>query len=94
MLSMLVSPLGKRPAGGRHLVELTDETDLMRIVESRTDANLILAEAAFKAAVALLNGEWSHDATALLSKIAGPPRATKRKTKRPTQRAQLGRRIL
>lgn len=91
-LSMLVSHLGKRAVGGRHLVELTDETALMRIVESRLSANLVQAEAAFKAAVAVLDGEWPEDAATLLSRIAGPPRAIQPKTKPTIQCAQSGRR--
>lgn len=91
-LGMLVSHLGKRVLGGRHLVELTDETALMQITQSRFSANLVQAEAAFLAAVALLNGEWLDDASVLLSRIAGSPRASQRKTEPATQRAQSGRR--
>ena len=91
-LSMLVTHLGRRAVGGQHLVELTDKTALMRIAGSRFYAHLAQAEAAFEAAVGLLDGQLSDDATALLSRIVVPPRAATRKTKSATQRAKSGRR--
>ena len=91
-LSMLVTHLGKRAVGGRHLVELTDETALMRIAVSRFYAHLAQAEAAFEAAVWLLDGQLSDDTTALLSRIVVPPRAIPRMTKPANQHAQSGRR--
>ena len=91
-LSMLVTHLGKRAVGGRHLVEVTDETALKRIAGSRFHAHLAQAEAAFEAALGLLDGEWSDNATALLSRIVVPPRAGPRETKPAIQHAKSGRR--
>jgi hypothetical protein len=91
-LSMLVTHLGKRAVGDRHLVELTDEAALMRIAGSRFYARLAQAEAAFEAAVGLLDGQLSDDATVLLSRIVAPPRAATQKTKPTTPRAKSGRR--
>jgi hypothetical protein len=91
-LSMLVTHLGKRPVGGRHLVELTNETALIRIAESRLSAHLSQAEAAFNAVGGLLDGELPDDATALLSRIIDPPRVVSREMKPATQRAKSRRR--
>jgi hypothetical protein len=72
--SMVVSYVGRRAIGGRHLVEALDADDLKRISTARVMTRLDEAGEAFRAAVRILDGR-SADAGDLkaLTRIASPP---------------------
>ena len=72
--SSVLTHVGKRAIGGRHIVEATRPADLQRVNADRFFTHLDQAEAAFDLAVDLLNGRQTRTNTALLSRIVSPPR--------------------
>jgi hypothetical protein len=72
--SMVVSHVGRRVIGGRHLVEALYAADLKRIATARFRTRLNEAGEAFQAAVRILDGR-SADAGDLkaLTRIVSPP---------------------
>jgi len=73
-LSMLVTHVGRRIFGSRHLVEATDASRLTRIHGERFAARLDEAEAALTEAEAILDGRRTIVAGPNLSRIVPPPR--------------------
>lgn len=72
-LSMLITYVGRRAIGGRHLVEATRDGDLGRIRPRRLLARLDEAEAALADAAAILDGRSVAVGTRMLSRIVPPP---------------------
>ena len=74
-LSMLITHVGRRAIGGRHLVEATRDADLRRIHPQRFMARMDDAEAALADVSAVLDGMQPDRAAArTLSRILPPPR--------------------
>ena len=73
-LSMLVTHVGRRVFGGRHLVEATNAGGLTRIHGERFAARLEEAEAALAEAEAILDGCRTPAAGTNLSRIVPQPR--------------------
>lgn len=76
--SMVVTHVGKKAFGGRHVVEITDPADLARIDPERFLRRLDRAEAAFDLAADLLDGRRTSRRLDLLSCIVSPPREKKK----------------
>jgi hypothetical protein len=72
--SMLVSHVGMRAIGGRHLVEATRAADLDRVNPERFIARLDEAEKAFCIVADILDGQPSGSGIQALSRIVTPPR--------------------
>lgn len=72
-LSMLLTHVGRRAVGGRHLVAVMRDADLERIREDRFMAHLSEAQAAFHAAVAVLDGHPSQSVRQTMSVIVPLP---------------------
>ena len=72
-LSMLVTHVGRRVFGSRHLVEATSASDLTRIHQARFAARLEEAEAALAEAATILDGRRTLAAGPNLSRIVPPP---------------------
>ncbi len=68
-LSMLVTHVGRRSIGGRHLVEITCESELYRIEPDRCMSRLDQAQAGLQAVVEILDGHPSAAAISMLSRI-------------------------
>ena len=74
-LSMLITHVGRRIFGGRHLVEATRDADLSRIHLQRFMVRMDEVEAALADVVAVLDGMQPDGAAArTLSRILPPPR--------------------
>ena len=73
VVSMLVSHVGRRALGGRHLVTLTRQRDLQRIRPDRLLARLDEARLAFQAAMELFAGRRGDRAVDALSRIVAAP---------------------
>jgi len=76
--TMVMTHVGKRVIGGRHLVEATQTKDLNRIKAEPFLARLDAAEAAFDLATDLLEGRPLHENNDLLIRIVPPPRKNKK----------------
>ncbi|BBO74934.1 hypothetical protein DSCW_23510 [Desulfosarcina widdelii] len=72
-LSMLVTHVGRRAVGSRHLVEATGAGELTRIHRERFAARLEEAEAALAEAAAILDGRRTTAAGPTLARIVPPP---------------------
>lgn len=72
-LSMLPTHVGRRAVGGRHLVAVMRAVDLERIRPERFMARLGEAQAAFHAAVAVLDGQPAGRFRQMLKVIVPPP---------------------
>ncbi len=73
--SLLITHVGKRAIGGRHVVEATHAADLNRIKPERFMTRLHEAQAAFQAAVAIMDGQRRDADVQALSRIVSPPRS-------------------
>ena len=73
-LSMLVTHLGRRVFGSRHLVEATDASGLNRMHGKRFTARLNEAEAALAEVAAILDDRKTIADGPTLSRIVPPPR--------------------
>lgn len=71
--SMAITHVGRQAFGRRHLVEATDAAGLRRIHPERVMSRIDMAEAAFHAAVDILEGRSTSSAIQALSRIASPP---------------------
>lgn len=80
--SMVMTHVGKRAIGGRHVVEATQAADLKRIKTERFLARLDIAEAAFDLATDLLDGRQTNASTDLLACIVSPPKKNGKTTRR------------
>ena len=80
--SMVISHVGKKAIGGRHVVEATRPVDLERINPERFLARLDRAQAAFDLAAALLDGRTINAHTDLLACIVSPPRKNRKTIRR------------
>jgi len=78
--SMVVSHVGRRVIGGRHLVEALYAADLKRIATARFRTRLNEAGEAFQAAVRILDGgsAGAGDLKALARIVSPPPTVVKR----------------
>ena len=73
VLSKLVSHIGKRALGSRHLIEVMDPADLKKIKYSRFQKRLSEARNAFDVVQLFLSGDkLENDALKVLSKISRP----------------------
>jgi len=71
VLSKLVSHIGKRALGSRHLIEVMDPADLKKIKYSRFQKRLLEARNAFDVVQLFLNGhKLENDALKVLTKIS------------------------
>jgi len=75
VLSMLVTHVGRRIYGSRHLVEATDASDLTRIHGERFAARMEEAASALAEAATILDGRRTVAAGPNLSRIVPLPRA-------------------
>ena len=74
ILSKLISHVGKRAVGRRHLVEILDPSDLSAIHFGRFNQRMTEARQAFQAVKSILkNQPLPKGAGSVLSKIAQPP---------------------
>ena len=81
-LSMVITHVGKRLIGGRHLVEATHAADLKRIDPERFMTRLHESEIAFHAVVDILDGRPSNTGIQALSRIVLSPRTDGQKIRR------------
>ncbi|WP_319408442.1 hypothetical protein [uncultured Desulfosarcina sp.] len=72
--SQLITHVGKHAIGGRHLVEITQATDLNRVDPERFMNRFREADKAFDAVVNVLDGRSSDADIQALSRIVRPPR--------------------
>ena len=73
VLSKLVSHIGKRALGSRHLIEVMDPADLKKIKYSRFQKRLSEARNAFDVVQLFLSGDkLENDVLKILSKISRP----------------------
>jgi hypothetical protein len=71
VLSKLISHIGKRALGSRHLIEVMDPADLKKIRYSRFEKRLSEARNAFDVVQLFLSGDkLENDALKVLSKIS------------------------
>lgn len=71
--SLLITHVGRRALGGRHLVEITRASDLNRVNPDRFMNRLREAEIAFQAVVDILDGRSSKADIQALFRIVRPP---------------------
>ncbi|WP_155316421.1 hypothetical protein [Desulfosarcina alkanivorans] len=81
-LSMVMTYVGRRAVGGRHLVEVTHPPDLNRINPDRLGARLHDAKDAALASAAVLDGRPSDAGMRALCRIVSPPRTDRQKRRR------------
>ena len=73
-VSMVMTHVGKKAIGGRHVVEASHLADLKRINPERFLSRLAQAEATFDMAASFLDGRQVKAHTDLFSCIVSPPR--------------------
>ncbi|WP_419661484.1 uncharacterized protein Dvar_19170 [Desulfosarcina variabilis str. Montpellier] len=77
VVSMVMTYVGKKAIGGRHVVEVTRSADLKRINVKRFLSRLDQAEAAFDLAADFLDGRQVSARSDLFSSIVSEPRTKK-----------------